>query len=408
MVKVKILVYQAQEKGCGFATVKMALIYMSKDRRFAFLPEPKVEVAPDLAELLSYAEEAGLHLRAYHAEPSTLRENAEFPLLLLLSEEGRLHMGLLLRQTGEKYLFLDPAKGKRILTAAELSGIWTGDFLRIEGYEKKGGLMMWDAPKPSLGSRVFSFLSAFLPMAALAAGLTTFNDRFPSYVPLLCFALAIAVSLLQKVALLKAMARFDATYMAGIDAKDLKRRRDLFVRYHAYKRAAFVHKAEVLGLFASTFAVLLFFFFHDLYLALAAAVGVGVLCLVELILKDKRRYLEGAAESAEGHYLFALVNKPRREELRAQVQATGKAYARLLLFRQSGVYLLSLVLAVSFSFFGQGGASTLRVLFYLLSLSYLLFETTRLLQSGSLLEEKDKEEPYFLLNIAHAEEVMMK
>ena len=42
------------------------------------------------------------------------------------------------------------------------------------------------------------------------------------------------------------------------------------------------------------------------------------------------------------------------------------------------------------------------------SLSYLLFETPRLLQSGSLLEEKDKEEPYFLLNIAHAEEVEMK
>ena len=74
----------------------------------------------------------------------------------------------------------------------------------------------------------------------------------------------------------------------------------------------------------------------------------------------------------------------------------------------AGENKLSLALAVSFSFVGQGGASTLRVLFYLLSLSYVLFETVHLLQSGSVLEQKDKEEPYFLLNIAKPEEVEMK
>ena len=67
--------------------------------------------------------------------------------------------------------------------------------------------------------------------------------------------------------------------------------------------------------FASTFAVLIFFFFHDIYLALAACIGVGLLAISEFLLKDKRKYLEGAAESAEGSYLFALVNKPRRQEL---------------------------------------------------------------------------------------------
>lgn len=399
----KVLVYQAQEKGCGFATVKMALIHMSKDRSYAYFSEPSVEVAPDLAQLISYAEEAGLRLRGYHAEPSTLHENAEFPLLLLLQEQGKLHMAFLAARKRGGFLLLDPQRGKRILSQQELASLWTGDFLRIEGYEKKGGARIWAIPRPSPFIRCAGFFSAFLPMAALGAGLVLFSNRFPTYLPLLCIAIAIALSLLQKWSLVRAMARFDKKYMDGIDAKDLKRRRELYVRYHAYKRAAFVNKAEVLGRFASTFAVLIFFCFHDLYLALATAIGVGVLALVEFLLKDRRTYLSGAAESAEGAYLFALVNKPRRQELRQQVQATGKAYARLLMICQTGVYILSIALAVIFSFFGAG-PSTLRVLFYLFSISYVLFEAERLFQSGSLLEQKDKEEPYFLLNIAKPEE----
>lgn len=401
------LVYQAQEKGCGFATVKMAMIYMSKDRRYAFVPEPSVEVAPDLAQLISYAEEMGLRLRGYHAEPSTLLETTEFPLLLLLQEEGRLHMVFLAARKRNGFLLLDPSRGKRILTQQELVSLVTGDFLRIEGYAKKGGIRLWDVPKSSLWQRGAGFFAAFLPMAALGAGLFMLNGRFPTYVPLLCFASAIAWSLLQKWSLVKAMARFDGKYMEGIDAKDLKRRRDLYVRYHAYKRAAFVHPAEVLGRFASTFAVLVFFLIHDVYLALASAIGVGVLAFLEFLLKDKRRYLEGAAESAEGSYLFALVNKPRREELRAKVLSTGKAYARLLLFVQTGIYVLSMALAVGFSFVG-GVPSTLRVLFYLFSISYVLFETQKLFQSGTLLEQKRKEEPYFLLHIAKPGEIEMK
>ena len=396
----KHLVYQAQEKGCGFATVKMALIHMSHDPRYAFLPEPHVVSGPDLATLISYAEEAGLHLRGYHAEPVDLLVHAEFPLLVLLREEGKLHMAFLYKWKRSHYVLLDPAKGKRILSKQELSSLLSGDFLRIEGYEKKGDVLLWDWRQGRLEPRVrlAQIAFAFLPIVFLGAGLWSLDHGLHPLIVLSCLGLTVLSSLGEKALLLRAMERFDNRHMDGIDAKDLKRRRDLYVHYHAYKRAAFVGLGEVLGRFASTFAALAFFLLHDLYLALASSIGVAALALLEFLLKDKRRYLEGKAESCEGSYLFALVNKPRREELRNDVSRASKSYARVLFLQQTAAFALSLALAGGFSLLG-GAFSTLRLVFYLLTLTYVLFEAQKLFHSGSLLEARQREEPYFLLNI---------
>ena len=60
------LIYQRQEKGCGFACVKMALAKESHRKEYRHLEEPKIYgVAPSLREIIQYASVHGLILKAY-------------------------------------------------------------------------------------------------------------------------------------------------------------------------------------------------------------------------------------------------------------------------------------------------------------------------------------------------------
>ena len=379
----------------------MALIYMSKDRRYAFLPEPVVAAAPDLSVLISYAREAGLHLRAYEVDDSAeLLHNAEFPLLLLLKEGDGTHMVFLLAHKRHHFLLLDPSRGKRKIEEGEMVSLWTGVFLRIEGYEEKNEGQISFLPRLHF-PRFFPVLTilALLPMAFMVSGLLIINLLPSTSFSLIPFLASLASSMVLKACMLGAMDRFDAMYMDGTDAKFLKRRRDLYVHYQAYKRAAFVHKTEVLGRLGTLLAALTFLLFQDLVLALAASIVIIVTCLAHLFLDPKETKVQEACEKLESRYFYATVEEPRRKEMRGKLREYSRRYTRIRNLSASIASGCAVLLAFLFTFL-SGNFSAGSILFYLLGLLFIAGEGDGLYRSHALLELKKKEEPYFILNIA--------
>ena len=400
---VRTLVYQAQEKGCGFATVKMALIHMSDDPRYAFLPEPRVEEAPDLATLIDYAADAGLTLRGYFAPQKTeISESAEFPILPLLRGEGGLHIVFLYARRRRRFLLLDPALGKRSLREKDLLALWNGQFLRIEGYEKKG-----EPPNPKEGGypvygRAQGLLSAslaLLPMAVAALGLLFLDFSFPSSLTLACFSASVALSLARQGYLLRAMDRFDSVYFDGVDAKDLKRRKELFVHYHAYKKAVFATPGEI-AVRASTLCLCeILFLAKDPYLAAATGVGVALTTVARLLLEPRLKSRKQSTEVLEGRYLLSLLSEQGRKDLRDELRSAARGYGVALWGSQSIGLACSVLSAVVFCLF-QGAVNLQTIIFYLLATSFLCVEAGRLYDCQDLYEARRREEPYFRFNIA--------
>lgn len=375
----------------------MALIHCGKDKRYAFLPEPHVETAPDLATLLSYAEQWGLRLRAYEMQcPDEIISDPEIPSLLLLREEGRLHMVFLAKARRHRFLLLDPSRGKRWIEGGDLLSRLTGVFLSIEGYEKKGEPVCSRPPSPSL------FLSAALalpPFLCLFGGLVSLDFPVPTYVPIAFFASSLLFGLLQKAVTYRLMERFDSLYLDGVDEKNLKRRRDLYVHYHTYKRAAFLSLPEALGRLLSLLAALAFVFFHDLYLAAAAGCVVSLTVLFHLLFGGYKHQLEVEAEGLETSYFQTLINEEQRRDLRLALKQKAHRYASFL----SAKDLLSLLSCGLFTVLfclAQGVFSAQIVIFYLLSLLFLNGETDHLFLSHEAFEQRYKEGPYFVHNIA--------
>ena len=381
----------------------MALIHMSRERRYAFLPEPRVEKAPDLATLISYAREHGLILRGYEAPHKTeIRLNTEFPMLLLLrGEEGLEHLVFLSARRRGRYLLLDPIMGRRVLAEKDLLALWSGYFLRIEGYEKKGGedLPLRPSRPVPLRQRASLSLLALLPMAAMGLGFIFLDFSFPSLAVLASFLASIALSFAHKASLLRAMDRFDRRYFDGVDEKNFKRRQELYRHYHAYKKAAFATPAELVGRASCTLAIPVSLLFQDAMLAGAVGVSVTITTVSRMLLEPALRRKSLAAEAIEGRYLSALADETGRRRLRDQLRKLATGYGALLGLEEGVGVAIGVLSAVAFCLL-QGRFNPQIVLFYILTCIYVGLEASRLFDASMRLEEKAKEEAYFLYNIA--------
>ena len=392
-------VYQAQEKGCGFATVKMALIHMSKNRGYAFLSEPLVEVAPDLASLISYGKEFGLHLRAYECPSQDLYECMEHPLLLLLRGEKGLHMVYLASRRAERFLILDPSKGRKWVRLEDLEASFTGVFLRIESYEKKDEDFTYFPPVSMSKMMGLSSVLALLPMAFCILGFFLLDLSFPPIYFLGSLLASLFFSILERFVLLVAMERFDARYASSLDAKGLRKRNELYVHYHSYKNALFGSRVSAYTHLASLVGSLAFFCFHDLYLVLSMGVGVCLVALFHLLFGNGLEERKEKAVWLENQYLEATVGENGRKKMREELFKETYRYGRIYSFVEGSGLLLSLLLS-SLALLFQGVYQIGTFVLYFFALSYVLSEANKLFESSRANEKLKKEEPYFRLHIA--------
>ena len=398
---VKTFVYQTQEKGCGFATVKMALIHASGRRQYAYAAEPSVERAPDLATLLSYARERGLRLRALKTpEPAELLESAEFPVILALREDGPLHLVYVSRRKGKRFRVLDPERGPYWAKGEALAKSFIGVYLKIESYEEEGDASRFPTQAPLVHplTNVFAAMIAFLPMALMLLGLTFLDYSFPSWAVLIAFLAGVGASLFQRVWTLASMRRFDKRYLCGIDEPHLRQRKSLYVHYHAFKRAAFIGHGEILSRFAMVAACFAIFLLHDVCLAASGAIGLVLLSFAHLAFSPSLHRLCRQGELDEERYLYGSLGAVARQESLAALSSRADRYGRLLGAKEAVTLLLGVGLAFFACYFGNE-LSLQSFLFDFVSLSFLLFETERIFQIEPLLKEKEREETYFRVHI---------
>ena len=401
MSGVKTFVYQTQEKGCGFAAIKMALIHESGDRRYAYLAEPSAELSHDIAALLLYAREHGLHMRALKTPaPQELLQAAEFPLILALREDGPLHLVFIPHRRGNRFRVYDPARGPYWEKAERLVKAFTGIYMKIESYEEGSEYLPGLDESRSIGwaGRAILASLALLPMALMSLGLALLDFSFPPWTVLACFMATIVSSLAQRWATLEAMRRFDKRYICGIDEALLRQRRELYSHYHAYKKAAFVSRGEVIGRFATVAAAFLVFLFHDVYLASSCAIGLALLALSHVLLFPHIRQLGREAEAMEERYLHGSLGELQRQETLTALSSRAERYGKILGLKEGMTLLMGLGLS-SFACYCASSFALAPFLFNFISVSFFLFEGEKIFHIEPILSEKEKEETYFRVHI---------
>ena len=395
-----MIVYQAQRKGCGYASVKMALCHASGRRDFAYAPESLISGdAPSFGDLIAYASKLGLQLSAYQCEKHSLLENEEYPLLLSIQEDGLTHMVFLKKEDlFGRFVVYDPNRGKRVFKKQELAELFDGRYMTIGEYHDIAPKFSKPKPLPRK-SIILSCLFSMSPVALLSLGILLLGYSGENmFIALPCFALSLIFLAISRLYSSKQLERFDGQYLELVDDDNLSRREEKFVHYHRYKAAALSSLSRLLVSFLEVAAALAFFAFRDPLLAFLMGTGLLVVTLEHLMDDEKEARRKEAVEKLEHHYIHHRIRQEERLAILSTLSKESARYVRSLIFKETLIIASAIALsAIAISISTEQFALE-QFLFYSLAISAIMSQGSAALDNYQGRQIKRQEEPYFALH----------
>lgn len=390
------LIYQSQKKSCGYAAVKMALVHYGKNLDFVNLAEPAIlKVSPSLLDLIDWAKQYGLGLKAYSLkDPYTLKDNKEYPLLAVLYEDGLSHMVYIKSHRFKRFVVFDPEKGKRLIDDNLMGKLFSGIYLTannidIKPYKKKKRRALNPLiPVLQAGFTVLSGLS-------LCAGFFYVDKEEGNFLfPVLLFSAFSLLQVASRVFTVTALKRFDAKFERRVDETPLSRREEVYGHYTRFKTAIFSGAPQLVGSALEIAAFSILFSLNEAWMGLGL-LAIYLILLVERVLihphflvkKEKIERMEKA---------FLGGPWPKEQERPKSRDLSNEAYdlASFLSYRRC--LFAFLVMAVSLLLALVSGHVSLNfLLFSFMSYYFLGDEFANLLGCFEKRNEYLKEEAYF-------------
>lgn len=388
------MIYQSQDKGCGYASVKMMMKELGL-RRAESLLEPAIQgQAPSLGELIQYAEDRGLTLAGYQfLEPSGLAQSAAFPLLLLVKEGGTEHLVLLKAKKGRHYRVLDPKRGRIRVSEKEMGSWFTGIYLKPLRFEaKKAEPYLRPLKKRPRGP----FLLSFFPILEAMVGLAVLSclRREGSFLLLTLFlALYFLLWAGRTFLCLSSMKRFDREYSSFCLVDSAEGRKSLLQHYCAYKKVYFVPKLSLLENACSFLLLGGLLALNEPLFALLSLIPLSFEAGSRLLLASRRRKAKRKIAEGERKFVEEKMGEKERAGLLAELLQGGQDYAKGESFLTTcSVLLCAFCAGVSMA---VGPVSSNRFLFCLFALLSLMKTLSNFLKDLASLQEERRERPYF-------------
>ena len=395
------MIYQSQEKGCGYASVKMLMEEMGL-RNAERLPEPVIsKQAPSLGELIAYAEARGLLLAGYQfLEPSGLARSQAFPLLLLVKEGGKEHLVMAKAKRRRGYLVCDPKRGKIRVDEKEMGSWFTGIYLKPLSFDpKKAEAYLRPLPKKVKGNPFLYFIPFLETLVAL--GVLSCLRREGSFLLLSLFlALYFLLWAGRNFLFLSSARSFDREYSSRCLAGSPEERESLLRHYCAYKKVCF---APMLSLIENACAFLLLGFLlvlNEPLFALLILIPLSFSLLSTLFLAPRRRKQKESIAEKEKRFAEEEMGQQERMALLEELLQSGQGYAKRDSFLNTVLVLLcafsaGLAMAV-------GPVSSNRFLFCLFASLSLMKTLCGGLNDLASIRQERKERPYFRFHFQKA------
>lgn len=287
-----MVIYQGDEKLCGWAATRMLLVSLTHARAYARL-SLRGKPPYNLLHLAEGARAAGVELtfkRAY--DKASIRRARRFPLLLVLGSEEEGHMVLLRGRLGSLFVLDDPAAGRRLVSFRKLLASWSGVYGEGRRVEK---LVPPRAKRPFVPfyGRFLTPLLEGLVAILLAVGFFFLGDDLLFLSPLFLLAAGFLLIARQRLSirLLKDLDRRGNRLLARSRNGEF---RECYVRFQRLKKEAV---GDMTGFFSSLFAGLVLLFL--LGLNAPSFLASGALLALYLLLEGTLGARKGRQEAKE-------------------------------------------------------------------------------------------------------------
>ena len=395
------LIYQRQEKGCGFACVKMALAKQSHRKEYRHLEEPKIYgVAPSLREIIQYASAHGLILKAYRlSNPKKIVDFLKEPVLAMIQEDGLTHMVYLRKKRGKTFFLYDPSKGKRRCKEKEFFSSFTGIFLKKEHYEEKEDSFQKPIFLPRRTIFLLDLLKSFsVLLVFLGFYFVDEQGSFPITVGLLGgFAI---LTVLSRSLLSKKMRQFDEKYLDSLLLIEPRKRKEAYLHFHRFKAAICSREPNLFAGALEIAALLVLFSLNELWMGMAMLFIFLLLLLERGLLYPKLAKKEEELSRAEEDFLSDSRTPGHEKVDAAKLSSLTYSLADRFCYRDYLLLAIEAFLALAVSFLSSSSTSLNGFFVWLMGLYLFGEESGKFLSCFFGKEDFRKEEAYFLGHFA--------
>lgn len=317
-------IQQTTQHDCGFTALKILLANLNKDENYLYLTSPfPSDRDVSLLELIEEAKNHSLILKSSRAiDKSKLNKNDQVPFIAVINNEGNNH-AVYLYKINDKYVYYyDPIGEFKRVRITEFIKIWTGDFLRVESFNKKNASFK----KPNLvktGERIVALLFTLFSASCSLLGIYFINKNAYIFLPAIFLSLMIISELVLKRYLLSLMKKVDKRmedYYDDIKDKDYR----LFHNYlERYKSSLLLTDVNFYVSFLITIIIAFIMLINDkiniIYIGVNILLGIVYSFIVQPLLQKKALEMErreGLLEYQDRNDAFNNIATLRKEGYR--------------------------------------------------------------------------------------------
>lgn len=247
----KYFTFQGNDHDCGFASLKMFLATLAKDKSYLFIPKPKKKERYNLEDLSRISARYGVQLECYGCTKENYSE-LDIPCLTLIDEN---HVVMVKKRNKSHIILYDPDKGKIRLKKDEFLRRWRCVLLTTnnpESVKKIDKIRNRIVPQKLT---IFETLSAIFSSVILV-GTFYFLNKAQNYIySILFLAVFLAFQIIEKIILYKQVYIFDKTFLKRYfdDPKNCKKKN--YENYVNYKRTFFTYRRGNLASFLTALLI---------------------------------------------------------------------------------------------------------------------------------------------------------
>lgn len=255
----KYFVYQGNDHDCGFASLKMLLAHLAKDKSYLYVPKPAKREKYNINDLINFASEYGVNLEASICDESYYDEIKN--LCLTLIDEN--HVVLIKKKTKRHIIVYDPDKGKVKILKEEFLRRWRKIVVEKVSDELPFKLKKIRKNLTSHKAQIFEIFSALFSSGILIASLYLLNSKENYIFSFLFLCLFIAFQLLDKFILYKQVYTFDKKYIPLYMEAGKEKNKIKYQNYIKFKEHYFTTKRGLISAVLVAFLITFLLCFND-------------------------------------------------------------------------------------------------------------------------------------------------
>ena len=255
----KYFIFQGNDHDCGFASLKMLLAHLAKDKSYLYIPKPDKREKYSIEDIRDISSEYGVSLECFVCDESFYEEMK--PLTLTLIDEN--HVILIKKKKKRRIIYYDPDKGRVKISKDEFFRRWRKIVLEKSNEEppyKIKKIRQEILPKKLKFLEAFSALFSASVLIACFYLLNTEQNYIYSFLFLCLF---VVLQLLEKLILYKQVYTFDKTYIPNYLRKEKSKLKQKYQEYIEFKRQYFTSNRTLISSILVAFLITFLLCFND-------------------------------------------------------------------------------------------------------------------------------------------------